>query len=276
MVERSTQTPAGRGGTAPRGRPSRVATGSHGIPATTRVPAAPSDLASMHGRIVDVLGSRIAAGELTGVIDPIQLSEEFEVSRPLVRECLRTLAAKGMVRARQRLGTVVTEPTEWSLLDEHVIRWRSSGPWRFTQMEESLQLRGRLEPLAARLTAASATTATLDSLTEATEAIERATRSQDVHLMVEADVAFHRLLYVGSGNDMLSRLAGTVHACLRLPDFQTYRHFINPHTAVQHRRLLDFVRAGDQTGAEGACQQLMELTNQVFRDAQVRALGAGG
>ncbi|WP_110240460.1 FadR/GntR family transcriptional regulator [Nocardioides gilvus] len=241
---------------------------------TKSLPPDPSDTASMHGRVVDQLGTRIAGGEMTGLIDPARISAEFGISRSLVRECLRTLAAKGMVRARQRTGTAVTDSSEWALLDEQVIRWRSSGPWRFTQMEESLQLRGRLEPLAARLSAISAPAHVLHELTRATERIEMATHANDSKLMIEADTAFHRLLYLGSGNDMLSRLAGTVHACLRMPDFQRYHHFINTDTAAQHRVLLDLLRAHDEDGAEAACARLMELTFAVFRGAQERALNA--
>lgn len=240
------------------------------------MPADPADLASMHGRVVDVLGIRIAAGQLTGLVDPASIADEFAISRSLVRECLRTLAAKGMVRARQRSGTVVTPPSSWALLDEQVIRWRASGPLRFSQMEESLQLRSRVEPLAARLTASAASAEAVTDLARATDAISQAARLRDPRRMIEADIAFHRLLYTSSGNAMLAQLAGTVHACLRMPDFQEYRDFIEPDTSLGHTELLDHVRAGDGDAAERACTRLMELTLAVFRGAQSRALGAVG
>ncbi|MQW76809.1 FCD domain-containing protein [Nocardioides sp. dk4132] len=235
------------------------------------VPPEPAELASMHGRIVERLGSQIAAGEVTGVIDPDRIATELGVSRSLVRECLRTLAAKGMVQARQRTGTTVTDPSSWALLDEQVIRWRASGSSRFVQLRESLQLRERLEPLAAGLTATHADPVVLESLADAVVRIDRATRAADPRLMIEADTAFHRLLYLGSGNDMLARLAGTVHACLRVPDFQRYQHF-SSDTAARHGRLVDLVQAGDVAGAERVCGELMDLTLALFLNAHDRVI----
>ncbi|NPC97643.1 FCD domain-containing protein [Nocardioides sp. zg-DK7169] len=256
-------------------RPTRRLPAPRGVEARSQsyppVPPEPAELASMHGRIVERLGSQIAAGEVVGVIDPDRIATELGVSRSLVRECLRTLAAKGMVQARQRTGTTVTDPSSWALLDEQVIRWRASGSRRFVQLRESLQLRERLEPLAAGLTAAHGDPAVLESLADAVQRIDRATRAADPRLMIEADTAFHRLLYLGSGNDMLARLAGTVHACLRVPDFQRYRHF-SPDTAARHGRLVDLVQAGDVAGAEKVCGELMDLTLALFLHAQDRVV----
>lgn len=240
-------------------------------PAPQRVPPEPSELASMHGRIVDQLGSRIASGAITGIIDPVRIAAQLGVSRSLVRECLRTLAAKGMVQARQRAGTTVTDSTQWALLDEQVIRWRASGPHRFAQLPGSLELRERLEPLAARLTARERDATALTALAESARAIEQATRTRDLRLMIEADTVFHRLLYLSSGNEMLARLAGTVHACLQMPDFQHY-HSFSADSSARHSRLVTAIRDQDADGAETIASDLVALTSQIFLDAQDKVL----
>src|SRR5690606_31033188 len=89
--------------------------------------------------------------------------------------------------------------------------------------------------------------------------------------MIEADTAFHRELYLGSGNTMLGRLAGTVHACLRVPDFQGYRRF-SMDTVTRHRGLTDLIAARDADGAEQAAVRLMELTTELFLAAYERVL----
>ncbi|WP_164477823.1 FadR/GntR family transcriptional regulator [Nocardioides pantholopis] len=256
----------------PAGPSSSDAVGDGGPPAPHRVPADPAQLSSMHGRVVERLGSLIATGELTGVLDPDRIVAELGVSRSLLRECLRTLGAKGMVQARQRSGTTVTDSTQWALLDEQVIRWRASGPRRFAQLRESLQLRARLEPLAAGLSARHQDAAALDALEAAAVRIDRATRARDPRLMIEADTAFHRLLYLGSGNQMLARLAGTVHACLQVPDFQRYQRF-STDTAARHERLAVLVRNQDVEGAERLSGELMDLTQELFLNAHDEVLG---
>lgn len=220
----------------------------------------------MHGRVVEGLGSRIALGRIAGTVDPDRIAQGFQVSRALVREALRTLSAKGMVQARQRTGTSVTEPASWALLDEDVIRWRAAGPERFVQLHEALELRERLEPLAARRTADYGDAAAIAMLARSIEQMEQAIAADDGDLMIEADTAYHRALYLGSGNRMLARLAGTVHACLRVPDFQGYRRF-SEDTLARHRHLADLVSAGDGPAAEALCAVMTEQSVALFREA---------
>lgn len=235
-----------------------------------------SEFADMHGRVVEWLGSQIAKGTLRGILDLGAIAEEFHVSRSLVRECLRTLSAKGMVRARQRTGTSVTEPEHWALLDEQVIRWRAAGPRRFVQLEESLELRSRLEPLAASLTAQRGDAETLAAIDREADQIDTAIRTDDGRLMIEADTAFHRLLYLGSGNSMLARLAGTVHACLRVPDLQDYARF-SPDTVARHWELADLIRSGEAAAAERRTEVMMAISRTLFTSAcrQIADQGLG-
>lgn len=238
-----------------------------GLPSSRRpLPPDPGELTSMHGRVVEHLGSLIATGHLTGVLDLDDIAERFHVSRSLVRESLRTLAAKGMVRARQRTGTIVTDPEIWSLLDEQVIRWRAAGPRRFIQLRESLELRLRLEPLAARSLAARQDPASIARLKEAAQRIAQAIEEDDGPLMIAADTAFHRELYLGSGNSMLARLAGLVHGCLRVPDFQDFRQF-SSNTVDRHLHFTDVICKGTPEAAEAEAQAMMERSALLFKEA---------
>jgi DNA-binding FadR family transcriptional regulator len=225
----------------------------------------------MHGRVVEWLGSRIATGQLSGTLDLDQIARQFQVSRSLVRECVRTLAAKGIVRARQRAGTLVTPPEQWALLDEQVIRWRAAGPRRFVQLRESLELRMKIEPLAARLTAQRNDDATIQVLRTSVDRIGQAVAADDGNLMISADTSFHRALYIGSDNSMLAGLAGTVHACLRVPDFQDYRRF-SPDSTARHRHLVEVISSGDGDAAEQAAAAMMERSAQLFRAAYEQVL----
>lgn len=245
------------------------------LPRTQRpLPPDPQHVSSMHGVVVESVGSGIALGQVTGTLDLDEMAEHFQVSRSLIREALRTLAAKGMVVARQRTGTRVTPPSDWAALDDHVIRWRAAGPDRFTQMHDSLEIRERLEPLAARRMAVAPAGDAHADLARAARDIEVATREQDHRLMLQADTAFHRALYVGSGSDLLAEMAGTVHACLRVPDFQQF-HRWSPHTASRHAELAGAVTDGDGARAEAACAvvitQTMELFTQAHRHLQATA-----
>src|SRR5699024_7804967 len=80
----------------------------------------------LHGRIIDILGQRMINGDIPeGVqIEPEKLVTELDVSRTVVREAIKVLAAKGLLDSRPRLGTYVLPRQRWNLLDADVIRWR--------------------------------------------------------------------------------------------------------------------------------------------------------
>ena len=81
---------------------------------------------SMHAHIVRDLGLRIVGGELSpGTRLPTEavLLAEHEVSRPVLREAIRVLMAKGLVVSKQRAGAIVRPRNEWHLLDPDVLYW---------------------------------------------------------------------------------------------------------------------------------------------------------
>src|SRR4051812_43637612 len=91
-------------------------------------PTGPGARSKGHADIVAVLGSEI----LSGIRKPgsrLPSAEEmfvsFGVSRVVLREVTRTLAAKGMVVSKSRVGTLVAPPSMWNWLDPDVLDWRS-------------------------------------------------------------------------------------------------------------------------------------------------------
>ena len=46
-----------------------------------------------------------------------ELADRFGVSRSVLREAMKTLAAKGLVRAKSRVGTRVNPRAAWNFVD---------------------------------------------------------------------------------------------------------------------------------------------------------------
>jgi len=75
-------------------------------------------------RLLDELGRRILSGQYPpGAPLPteLQLCAEFGVSRTAMREATKMLAAKGLVVARKRAGTLVQDADNWNRLDPDVL-----------------------------------------------------------------------------------------------------------------------------------------------------------
>lgn len=115
--------------------------------------------ASMATTISNVLGARIVSGAVApGTVMRLEeLDSEFGVSRSVTREAVKLLEAFHIVRARRRIGIVVTEESEWDVSSPAVIRWFLSGPRRDEVIAWISELRSAVEPLAAELAAQRAT-----------------------------------------------------------------------------------------------------------------------
>ena len=46
-----------------------------------------------------------------------ELMERFGVSRTVLREAMKTLAGKGLIQAKARIGTRVRDRSDWNLFD---------------------------------------------------------------------------------------------------------------------------------------------------------------
>src|SRR6266516_8198527 len=110
----------------------------------------------LHGAVVHDIGLRIVQGELEAG-DPLptedELSGELSVSRTVLRESIKVLAAKRLPESRPKTGTRVRQRAEWNLLDPDVLAWQlEAGPDR-RFLEDTLELRRLIEPAAARFAA---------------------------------------------------------------------------------------------------------------------------
>ncbi|MGH6656706.1 MAG: FadR/GntR family transcriptional regulator, partial [Actinocrinis sp.] len=109
------------------------------------------DGGGLAGQLADRLGRELAAGRYPAgsVLRTDALQARFEVSRTTVREAVRILEAKRMLRSVPHVGLTVRPTADWHLYDPDVIRWRLSGPGRARHLDELTELRAAVEPAAA-------------------------------------------------------------------------------------------------------------------------------
>ncbi|MGH3737168.1 MAG: FadR/GntR family transcriptional regulator, partial [Micromonosporaceae bacterium] len=171
----------------------------------------------LHGQLIHEVGLRIATGELAvgEQLLPDELGERYGVSRTVVREMLRVLESKGMIQARPKTGTRVLGVEQWDLLDRDVIRWRVRGPDQARQLDELMELRSAIEPMAARDCASSADAEIGAQLATCCDQMEQAVRAGDHAAFTDADIAFHAALLTGSGNRIFGQVSEAIEAVLR-------------------------------------------------------------
>jgi DNA-binding FadR family transcriptional regulator len=216
----------------------------------------------LHGRIVHTLGRRILSGELKPghVFDLAEVERDFGVSRTAVREAMKVLAAKGLVESRPKIGTRVRSRHDWNLLDPDVLAWQFEAGLSARFLQDTLELRGLIEPGAARLAALRATDEEIEQLAEACEQMADAAVG-DLDTWLEPDLRFHALLLQASHNELLEHMSVLVGSVLRLLFTFSSRP---PQTFVRatplHSAIVDAIRDRDPDAAELAVLRLLEDT----------------
>ena len=165
--------------------------------------------------VLRTLGSEIAQDLIpVGSALPPEhdLESRFGVGRGVVREAIKTLAAKGLVSVRPRHGTHVRPRGDWSLLDRDVLSWLISKEEPNRDLLLALQeVRLIIEPAAAALAAERATAKDRRRIMTALAAMEA---SHDVPTAIIADKAFHLAIIDATHNPVLQGFRGAIDTIL--------------------------------------------------------------
>ena len=185
----------------------------------------------------------------------------------MVREAVKTLAAKGLLEARPRIGTRVLEPTHWNLLDLDVLGWRYATMPRTQFFRELFEIRRMIEPNAAALAAERATDEEIAALDAAYAAMQAADHSSDA--AIDADLRFHRAVLACSHNELLVQMGGVIAVGL-LVSFRISSHSYG-HSLSKHGDVLEAIRRHAPDEARAAMERLLSGTRE-FLEAEL----AGG
>ena len=163
------------------------------------------------------IGVRILRGELAArrpAADARSTPSGETVSRTVVREAIKVLAAKGLVVARPKTGTQVRERRYWNLMDPDVLAWRLEANPGDDFFLDVFELRRLIEPAAAGLAAARATPRRGRRARDTPwPTWRRAVDDRDAYLA--ADLRFHTVILEACHNELLAHLGGTLRAVFR-------------------------------------------------------------
>ncbi|MFJ8065315.1 FadR/GntR family transcriptional regulator [Psychrobacillus sp. NPDC096426] len=217
------------------------------------------------------LGKRIVLGEyIPGEILPKveDLSEEYYVSRTVVREAYKGLSTLGLVRSNQRSGTVVLPRSEWQWWNIEIMTWLLEDPNNKDFILHLTEVRMGLEPIAAALAASKGTEQDRINIKEAFQKLEQSVG--DEKAWIKADYDFHESILKASNNDLLigtiriMRKALTVSREKTLPltnDNQEFSYDSPTKAALEkHRMIYEAIMSRDE---ETAKQKMMELILRV-------------
>lgn len=221
----------------------------------------------------DALADHLIEEIMTGRLQPgtklppeRELAQQFGLSRPIVREILRGMHERGLIKIVPARGAFVEEPSASNGARSLESFYRR----RNATAREVMEARLMLEAHAARLAAVSAKPADIQALETCLDDCERA---EGVIDKARIDTTFHGLLARASHNTVIEIMFASITGL-------TFQLMLRSHAdagvAAQgmpfHRVILDAIRAGDPDAAEAATRAHLEIAGDTYGEDYDRSV----
>jgi GntR family transcriptional regulator, galactonate operon transcriptional repressor len=195
-----------------------------------------------------------------------ELSLQFKVSRPVLREALKMLGAKGLIESRPRTGTRVRPRADWNLLDPDVIAWQYEVGFDRSFLQAICEIRLMFEPTTAGFAAARATAEEVARIEQCCQLLEEAVDL--IELYIPADLQFHTAICSAAHNELLQKIITTLETPLRASRIITSQlPGANRDAMPLHWAITEAIRNRDEQAAEMAMRKLIILTTEDIQRA---------
>jgi DNA-binding FadR family transcriptional regulator len=217
---------------------------------------------NFHSYVISEIGAGIVSGRYPvggSLPNDAQMMAQFDVSRTVLREALKTLESKGLVEARPKVGTKVSPRSRWSYFDPMVLSWLYQAGPDENLLRQLTDVRLAMEPQAAAEVAATRTADDLRLMSYWIHQMEKSLESPQNFAM--ADFEFHVTIANANKNPFLKSLLGVMelgHCC-------TYKPFVEQDLNIEgkllkaHAALLSCFDQRDATGAHAAATTLIRV-----------------
>ena len=204
------------------------------------------DATLVRGQIYEKVKQAILSGDIPMGCRLLEgrLAEQLNVSRTPVREALHVLEMEGFLESFPRVGYRVRQIT----LEEAL---------------EIYEIRGVLEPLAARKAIESDDQSYIDLLEQAIAKSETAGKREQLDAFFQYDAAFDEIIVRASGMKTLLNIWAVLRHRLKL-----YRMGVQVSASIRlkavngHRRILKCLKARDQSAVNTAIREHLENFKQ--------------
>jgi GntR family transcriptional repressor for pyruvate dehydrogenase complex len=231
-----------------------------------------TELQSLPDQIAAAIQESIISGAL--VVDErlpneAELAAQFGVSRPTIREALKRLAAKNLIRSRRGVsgGNFVSLPSSEQVRSDLSTTATLLVSHQVFSLAEVAESRRLLETTCARLAATRRTPEHVAALVDALERQARPDLSDEE--FCDADVAFHRVIVEAAGNPVLDYVMVFALEALHPSTNLVINRFRNRTDVLTlQQNLLDAVESGDPGAAESAINAQMDHLAAIYDVAQ--------
>lgn len=229
-----------------------------------------------HSRTADAVVEQIERLILQGILRPgarlpaeRELAKKVDVSRPILRDALKTLEERGLLTSQHGEGTFVADVIGTVFSDPVVNLIRRHPP----AVSDYLEFRKEIEAMTAALAAQRATDADKKILSRLFHAMEAAHAHENFAEEAELDVEFHHAIGEAAHNIVLLH---TLRACYQLLAdgvFYNREHLYGypgsrDQLLEQHRAIHEAVLDGNPDAAREAARSHISYVEAMMREVQ--------
>ena len=231
---------------------------------------------SNHAEVARSIGIGIIAGRYAEggrLPGDAELIAMFGVSRPVLRESVKTLVAKGLLSTKARVGTVVRARGAWNMFDADVLAWHLDAGIDRRFLNDLAEIRLAVEPRAAALAAVRRSEADIAELRRSMERMRR--EPSDSVGFADGDLALHIAVANASGNLFMRSIGSVIEAALRASFLLSAP--VEPQdretVLLWHQRIVDAI--ADQDAVTAAASMTEVIHNGLRRHAEAGPTSAG-
>lgn len=189
------------------------------------------------------------------------LTKRFGASRGTIREAVRALEERGLVKVTHGVGAVVQPSDHWNILDADILDITLATARRNDVLSAFLEARRILEVEAVALAAHRASEEDLQTIEQTFERLKVAAEAAVTNPLEEAnylktDVEFHSAIFRAAGNIILAKMVEPLQKALQT----AMRPLARPHNRItrslpEHERIMKTVTNRDVEGARAAMEE---------------------
>lgn len=208
-----------------------------------------------------ILGKRLQAGER--LPSERDLCDKFKVSRTVIREAVRSLAARGLLRVTSGRGVEVREIGSSNVADSMRLLVRGYDGLDYSKVHE---VRTAVEVQTAGLAAERAKPEDIARLRELCDEYARSLKVNDMVRASELDFQFHRELTRATDNQLLLAMLDSISDVLREVRTQVMAQpQIGEEGLQAHLRILKCVSSGKPEAARAAMSEHLAEAERVWK-----------
>jgi GntR family transcriptional regulator, transcriptional repressor for pyruvate dehydrogenase complex len=193
-----------------------------------------------------------------------ELGELFGVSRTVIREAVRSLAAHGLVESVSGRGVTVAKVGPETVSRSMTLFLRGNSSIDYAKVNE---VRMALEVEMAALAAERAGEEDLERLRDALERLRKS--GPDADLAAALDVEFHRAIAIATQNELFTVMLDSIRDVLREVRVAAFQADMLEYAVSAHEEILRAIERHDARAAREAMRSHLDRAREVWSGEEV-------